>query len=207
MSTALQQPLRSIGSEIASPIGGLGCPDPATRLTLPRFQLTLQVGRGGVPNAWRFVLRPADGHRVMAIEDREPDLFGEQLELLALVRGLEALDQPSAVTVFGCSRYVRHGVVHGLPEWRDTGWRWERFGQLVPIKGAELWRRVDRALQIHQLTFGTRRIDTSHGVWTDRYRVFGKRRKGGVRANFAHWVKCLSQSLLLAVVRAVPQPG
>ncbi len=144
---------------------------------------------------------------MLAIEDREPDMQGEQLELLTLIRGLEALDQPSRVTAYGCSRYLRHGITYGLPEWRDNGWQWERFGQLVAIKNVELWQRLDRAMQIHQLAFGVRRVDTPHGGPNERHRFFEKRRRAGVRVNFAEWVKYCTQALLLAVAKVVPQPG
>ncbi len=180
---------------------------PATQLAVPRYQLTLEVGRGGNPHAWRFVLQPSDGHRVLAIEDHEPDVCGEQLELLTLIRGLEALDQPSAVTVYGCHRYLRHGIAYGLPEWRENGWQWERFGQLVAIKHAELWQRLDRAMKIHELACGVRRIDAPHGGAGERHRLFGKKRRVGVREAFADWIKYRTHSLLLAVARVVPQPG
>ncbi|MDZ7620178.1 MAG: hypothetical protein U1E05_24520 [Patescibacteria group bacterium] len=172
----------------------------------PRYQLTLEVGRGGSPHAWRFVLRPSDGHRILAIEDREPGVYGEQLELLTLIRGLEALDQPSTVTAYGCGRYLRHGITYGLPEWRENGWQWERFGQWVAIKHMELWQRLDRAMQIHRLTFGVRRIDSPHGNLGDRHRCFERKRKVGVRVSFIDWVKCHTQALLLVFARVVPHP-
>ncbi len=178
-----------------------------THLVAPRYQLALEVGRNGNPHAWRFVLRPSDGHRVLAIEDHEPGVAGEQLELLTLVRGLEALDQPSTVTAYGCSRYLRHGIDYGLPEWRENGWQWERFGRLVAIKHAELWQRLDRAMQIHELSCGVRRIDFPHGGLGERTRHCGKKRKAGVREACADWIKYRTQSLLLAVARLVPQPG
>ena len=83
--------------------------------------------------------------------DCEPIACRERLELLALVRGLEAIDQPARVTLVTNSRYVNRGLKHGLAEWRADDWQWERFGQLVPVRDHDLWRRVDRALQFHEL--------------------------------------------------------
>ena len=45
----------------------------------------------------------------------------------------------------GCTRYVRNGMQYGLPEWQANGWRWECFGQLVPVKNFDLWQRMERA--------------------------------------------------------------
>ncbi len=81
----------------------------------------------------------------------EPDARGERLELLTVVRGLEALDQPSRVSVLTASRYVRNGIELGLPQWRARGWRWESFGRLERVKHADLWQRLDQAAAIHEV--------------------------------------------------------
>jgi ribonuclease HI len=100
---------------------------------------------------WRFVLQPiGSGERVSA-DDVESDISGDRLELLAAVRGLEALEQPSRVTLLSRSKYVRRGISHDMNQWRDSGWRWERFGRLVPVRDHDLWQRLDRALTIHEV--------------------------------------------------------
>ena len=88
---------------------------------------------------------------------------GERLELLAVVRGLEALDQPSRVTLVTPSKYVHRGLLYGLEEWRTNGWSWEHFGQMVPVKNRDLWQRLDRALGFHELEFQPWRLDTPLG--------------------------------------------
>lgn len=97
------------------------------------------------------MLESVDGERKMEAADAEPEHAGERLELLAVVRGLEALEQPSRVTLVTPSRYVVHGLRFGLEQWRDNDWQWERFGELTSIKNRDLWQRLDRALQIHQI--------------------------------------------------------
>ena len=100
---------------------------------------------------WRFQLESADGEHCLEVSDEEQDMEGESLELLAVVRGLEALDQPSRVTLVTSSRRISLGFRHGLDEWRQNGWRWERDGRWVPIKNGDLWQRVDRALKFHRV--------------------------------------------------------
>lgn len=117
----------------------------------PHFHLYSQARQGEAGDEWSFVLQAADGSAMLAAHDLEPDLPGERIELLAVVRGLEALDQPSRVTLHTRSRYVLRGLAHGLDEWRDQDWTWERDGQAVPVKHGDLWRRLDRALAIHRL--------------------------------------------------------
>jgi ribonuclease HI len=109
------------------------------------------VGRSCKDRQWRFVLQPSgDGERIVAF-DVEHDADGMRLNLLAVVRGLEALDGPSHVTLWVANRFVRRGILYDLCQWRESEWRWERFGKLVPIRDLDLWKRVDRALDIHEV--------------------------------------------------------
>ena len=71
--------------------------------------------------------------------------------MLSVLRGLEALDQPSRVTLHTSSRYVLRGFRYGLPAWRLNNWRWEKFGVMEPVSNCDLWQRVDRAMQYHQV--------------------------------------------------------
>ena len=126
--------------------------------TRPHYLLfSLTVVRKGVHSLtptryWRFVLEGLDGGDRMVAEDAEPHTSAGRLELLAVVRGLEALDEPSRVTLVTPSHYVSRGLRHGLNQWRRDRWRWERFGRWVPVRDHDLWRRVDRALQIHDVS-------------------------------------------------------
>jgi ribonuclease HI len=118
----------------------------------PHFLLFTEASATtGVSPRWRFVLQPLGGDKFLAADDVEPGTSENRLELLAVVRGLEALDEPSRVTLLTASRYVNRGIRRGLSQWRERKWRWERFGQLVPIRNQDLWQRVDRAMQFHQL--------------------------------------------------------
>ena len=102
-------------------------------------------------NPGGLCLQDVESNRRLAVSDQEPAACGERLELLAVVRGLEALDGPARVTLVTRSRYVSRGIKHGLTEWRANEWRWERFGRIVPVKDCDLWQRVDRALLFHEV--------------------------------------------------------
>jgi ribonuclease HI len=130
----------------------------------PYYVLTAKTSRTDRIGSWQFVLRPADGAEPIEVADVEPDIWGERLELLTVVRALESLDQPSRVTLIGCTHYVEQGIQYGLAEWRENGWRWEWFGQMVPVRDADLWQRMDRILKIHRVECGWRRLDAGHNA-------------------------------------------
>ncbi|MBN1851162.1 MAG: hypothetical protein JW829_00500 [Pirellulales bacterium] len=130
---------------------------------IPHFLLfsEAQVRPGANPE-WHFVLESLDGRKRTVAADCEPDARGERVELLAVVRGLEALEQPSRVILITKSRYVSRGLERGLREWRESGWRWERFGRRVPVRDADLWQRIDHAMHFHEVECRTWRFDAGH---------------------------------------------
>lgn len=130
----------------------------------PHFLLFSEAKKKDRQGLWRFVLQAADGSATFEASDIEPQIGGERLELLAVIRGLEYLDQPSRVTLFTHSKYVSRGMTYGLDEWRRAGWTWECFGEMVPVKNRDLWQRLDRALGFHTLEFRIKRFDQPHRV-------------------------------------------
>ena len=128
----------------------------------PHFFLRCEAMEEDDRGEWKFVLTAADGSATFEACDNEQGVRGERLELLAVVRGLEALDQPSRVTLLTPSRYVSHGLRYGLAEWRESGWLWESFGQMTPIKHEDLWRRVDHTLRFHRVQCRICRVDAAH---------------------------------------------
>jgi ribonuclease HI len=100
---------------------------------------------------WKFVLQAVGGDERLSAADAETTSRRSRLELLAVVRGLEALDRPAQVTLLTRSRYVSRGIRRQLSQWREHQWRWERFGSVVPIRDYDLWRRIDRALEYHKV--------------------------------------------------------
>lgn len=101
---------------------------------------------------WHFVLERLDGAARFEAADSEPAANRERLALLSVVRGLEALEQPSRVTLVTTSRYVSRGLRYGLATWRESDYMWERFGVQMPIRNADLWQRIDGAMQFHGVT-------------------------------------------------------
>jgi ribonuclease HI len=105
-----------------------------------------------VSGRWKFTLEQLDGNRRLEVADCEEHSNPERLALMSVVRGLEALEQPSKVTLVTTSKYVSRGLRYGLSSWRERDYMWERFGVQMPIRNADLWQRVDGAMRFHGVT-------------------------------------------------------
>lgn len=129
------------------------------QVTRPRYVLIAESEHGADGPQWRFALHAADASVTVAACDSEEGADDDRLVLLAVVRGLEALDQSADVTIVTRSASVLKGLTRGLDDWRNNHWRWERFGRLAPIRDADLWRRVDQALRFHTVHCRSWRVD------------------------------------------------
>lgn len=111
---------------------------------------------------WRFVLEQIGTTTRIEESDDEPGTWGERLQLLSVVRGLEALQQPSRITLITSSKYVGRGIRRSMTQWRENDWQWEHFGQMTPIKSHDLWKRIDQAMQIHQINCRVWQFEPPH---------------------------------------------
>lgn len=100
---------------------------------------------------WCFSLETLAGKSLLEAEDEdEGDL--NRLSLLAAIRGLEAIDGGAMVSLVSNNRYLIRSLDQSLPRWRENDFIWENFGRKMPVQNADLWRRIDRTLAIHQVT-------------------------------------------------------
>ncbi len=122
--------------------------------TAPHYLLFTEAKYVSQPSPggrWRFVLEQIGTATRFEEADTESGIRGERLQLLSVVRGLEALEQESHVTLITSSKYVGRGIRRGIAQWRKNNWQWEKFGALTLIKNHDLWQRIDRAMAIHQI--------------------------------------------------------
>lgn len=79
----------------------------------------------------------------------EPDTTNNRMELTAVIRGLEALRERCAVTVYTDSQYISRAIEEGwLKKWKAAN-----FTKKGGLKNAELWRELDGLLQRHEVHF------------------------------------------------------
>ena len=89
--------------------------------------------------------------------DRERELFGgerettnNRMELLAVIRALEALTRPCEADVYVDSSYVQKGISEWIHGWKRNGWR---TADKKPVKNVDLWMELDRQAARHQLAW------------------------------------------------------
>lgn len=74
-----------------------------------------------------------------------------RMELMAVIAGLEALTKPCQVKVYSDSKYVVDAFnQHWIDSWLKKGWK---RGKNEPVKNVDLWKRLLKAKEPHQVTF------------------------------------------------------
>jgi ribonuclease HI len=78
----------------------------------------------------------------------EPNSTNNRMELMAAIKGLEALTRPCAVEVVTDSNYVVEGMKSWIHGWKKGGWK-SAGGK--PVKNVELWQALDAAAAKHEV--------------------------------------------------------
>ena len=74
-----------------------------------------------------------------------------RMELMAAISGLEALNRPCTVELYSDSKYVVDAFnQHWIDGWLKKGWK---RGKNDPVKNVDLWKRLLKAKEIHDVTF------------------------------------------------------
>ena len=98
------------------------------------------------PGGWAALLRYNAHERELA--GGEADTTNNRMELMAAIRGLEALSEPCEVMLQTDSQYVRQGITEWMPGWVRRGWK-TAGGD--PVKNRDLWERLHAAAGRHRI--------------------------------------------------------
>ncbi len=105
------------------------------------------------PGGWAYILRhPVSGKEKEDSGGKE-DTTNNQMELQAVISGLQALKSQSQVEVITDSTYVAKGSSEWMPGWKRNGWRRREGKKWKPVKNEQLWRQLDELLGQHDVTF------------------------------------------------------
>ena len=104
-------------------------------------------GSDSGPGGYGVILRYGEHERELS--GFEPASTSQRMELIAAIRGLEALNKPRRVRVFSDSQYL----VRGMSEWLQG---WIRSGRLETpeaLKNQDLWQQLASLSGRHQVTW------------------------------------------------------
>lgn len=128
---------------------------PANKLAPTYVQLFTDGGCSGNPGpgGWAYILRDCRTGKERQGSGAERQTTNNQMELTAVIAGLEALKRPCHVTLFSDSNYVGQGITQWMAGWKKRGWQRSERGSLKPVKNVELWQRLDQLMRQHQVIF------------------------------------------------------
>ncbi len=109
------------------------------------------------PGGWGVLLRY--NREEKKLYGGEPNTTNNRMELLAAIKGLEALKRPCAVRLTTDSQYVKNGLTEWLPNWKQRGWK---TAAKKPVKNADLWQRLEAAVDRHDVEWRWVRGHSGH---------------------------------------------
>lgn len=79
------------------------------------------------------------------------DTTNNRMEIMAVLKGLEALKQPCKVTVYSDSKYVVDAIEKGwLANWKKNNWIKSNKEKALNV---DLWKRLLGLMEIHDVSF------------------------------------------------------
>ncbi len=109
------------------------------------------------PGGWGASLRFSPPDSASKANQVQKDIYGfqseatnNQMELMAVIQGLESLKRTCPVKIYTDSKYVLDGITKWMENWKLKGWK---TAAKKPVKNVEVWKRLDVAVQSHEVTW------------------------------------------------------
>ncbi|MBV1928791.1 MAG: ribonuclease HI [Gammaproteobacteria bacterium] len=100
------------------------------------------------PGGWGVLLRYNGTEK--HLYGGEAHTTNNRMELLAAIRGLEAVSETCQIDLTSDSQYVRKGITEWLAGWKAKGWK---TAAKKPVKNKDLWQLLDEQDQRHQVNW------------------------------------------------------
>lgn len=98
------------------------------------------------PGGWAAILRWRGTEKELS--GFAADTTNNRMEMMAAIQGLEALRRGVRARLYTDSTYLSDGITQWIERWKRNGWR---TAAKKPVKNEDLWRRLDAALQGHDV--------------------------------------------------------
>lgn len=102
------------------------------------------------PGGWGVFLKSAGTEKELF--GGEANTTNNRMEMMAVIKALQALKRPCKVTLYLDSEYVRKGITEWVKGWKARGWT---TAAKQPVKNVDLWQTLDDlvANTEHELTW------------------------------------------------------
>ncbi len=98
------------------------------------------------PGGWGALLRYGKNEKKISGGDQLTT--NNRMELMAAIKALESLKEPSRVTLTTDSEYVRQGITSWMSGWKKRGWM---TANKKPVKNIDLWQSLEKASGVHEI--------------------------------------------------------
>lgn len=120
----------------------------------PSFVPTVDIYTDGAcsgnpgPGGWGVVVC----YQVMEsdISGGEAMTTNNRMEMMAALKGLQALPRRCQVNLYTDSMYVRDGITRWMTNWKKNGWK---TADKKPVKNQDLWLELDKILSQHDIVW------------------------------------------------------
>jgi len=98
------------------------------------------------PGGWGVLMRY--GAHEKELFGGEADTTNNRMEMMAVIKALEALSRRSSVDLYTDSKYVMQGITEWMEGWKARGWK---TAAKKPVKNQDLWIEIDELVQAHDV--------------------------------------------------------
>ena len=100
------------------------------------------------PGGWGVLMR-YNGHE-KEICGGEDETTNNRMEMMAVIKALEALKKASHVKLYTDSKYVMQGITEWMDGWKAKNWK---TASKKPVKNKDLWVQIDDLVNQHSVEF------------------------------------------------------
>ena len=100
------------------------------------------------PGGWGAIL--ISGKHRKELFGGEAETTNNRMEMMAVIKALEALSRSCTIVITTDSQYVKNGMTQWLAGWKAKGWK---TANRKPVKNQDLWQQLDRLVAEHHVTW------------------------------------------------------
>jgi ribonuclease HI len=100
------------------------------------------------PGGWAALLKYKD--HAKEISGAAPETTNNRMELLAAIKGIQAVQKKIPIQLYTDSQYLKKGMIEWMGQWKKNNWR---NAKKKEVKNKDLWQHLDQLNQAHTVTW------------------------------------------------------